>query len=95
MARVVIYTTATCGYCHAAKRVLSNKNVDYEEIDVGGRADLRSWLSEVSHQHTVPQIFINGASIGGFSELAALEQRGELNARLQTEPHAGDAELRR
>lgn len=94
-AEVVIYTTPYCGFCHAAKRLLGAKQVPYEEVPVANRQDLRAWLVEVSQQRTVPQIFINGASIGGYSELAQLEQRGELDARLKVDPSSDDPKLRR
>lgn len=88
-ASVVVYTTTWCPYCVLAKRLLDKKRVDYREIDVQGRSDLRQWLAQVSRQRTVPQIFINGVSIGGFEELAALERRGELD-RLLAEPASPD-----
>jgi glutaredoxin 3 len=91
----VIYTTPTCWFCHAAKRLLQGKGVPFEEIDVVGRQDLRAWLVEVSRQRTVPQIFINGASIGGYTELAALETQGELDERLAEAPAADEVALRR
>jgi glutaredoxin 3 len=85
-AAVVIYTTTTCGYCHAAKRLLSDKGVAYREIPVDGRPDLRRWLVEASRRHTVPQIFINGASIGGYTDLAGLEGRQALDDLLAAAP---------
>jgi glutaredoxin 3 len=93
-AAVVVYTTGYCGYCHAAKRLLSSKGVAYEEIAADQRPDLRKWLRQVSRQHTVPQIFINGESIGGYTELRGLEGRGLLDERLATPPSPGDPPLR-
>ncbi len=95
VAHVAIYTTRICGYCVVAKRLLTQKGADFEEIGVGGRADLRNWLVDASGQSTVPQIFINGQSVGGYTELAALEQKGELDARLATPPADSDPELER
>lgn len=88
-AEVVIYTSRFCGFCFAAKRLLDQKGVEYREIAADGRSDLRSWLRETSGQRTVPQIFINGESIGGYTELAGLEQAGELEGKL-TSPPLGD-----
>lgn len=82
-ASVVLYTTRWCGYCHAAKRLLKSLEVDFEEVSVEGRGDLRNWLMEASGQRTVPQIFINRESIGGYSELASLHQASELLPRLR------------
>jgi glutaredoxin 3 len=85
-ANVIIYTTEYCGFCVQAKRLLSKKNVSYTEIDVGDRSDLRSWLVQASGQRTVPQIFINGQSVGGFTDIAALDRGGKLDAMLSTPP---------
>jgi glutaredoxin 3 len=80
--RVKMYTTAYCPYCRMAKHLLKGKNVDFEEIDVGGDPAMRQWLVEATGRRTVPQIFIGDEAIGGYDELAALERRGELDRRL-------------
>jgi len=85
-ADVVIYTTGICGFCHAAKRLLDQKDVEYREVRTEGRSDLRGWLVEASGQRTVPQIFINGEPIGGFSELSGLEGAGTLDDKLSAAP---------
>ena len=77
-ASVVLYTSRWCGYCHAAKRLLTGLDVAFEEVSVEGRHDIREWLVTASGQHTVPQIFINRQSIGGYSELAELHRADEL-----------------
>ncbi len=81
-ARIVVYTTTYCPYCVAAKRLLSERGWEYQEIDVTGADDLRRWLVEVSGQRTVPQIFIDGRPIGGYAELAELDRSGKLAALL-------------
>ena len=93
-AQVTVYTTGYCPYCSFAKRLLGQKAVSYREIDVSGRDDLRTWLRERSGQRTVPQIFVNGASIGGFTELSALDRQGKLDPMLAQEPSSTDPELR-
>ncbi len=85
-AKVVIYTTAYCGYCFAAKRLLDGKGVAYQQISADRRPDLRAWLIEALRQRTVPQVFINGQNIGGYTELAGLEARGELDELLAATP---------
>lgn len=85
-ANVIIYTTAYCPYCTRAKLLLQTKGVPFEEIRVEGRHDLRKWLQAASGQHTVPQIFINGRSYGGFSDIAELDRQGELEPLLQEAP---------
>lgn len=85
MAEVVIYTTQVCPYCNAAKSLFQKKGVAYSEIDVSGDAAKRAWLVEASGQRTVPQIFIDGKSYGGFSDVSALDQRGQLDVALRGE----------
>ena len=92
-ASVTIYTTTYCGFCVRAKSLLTQKHVRFTEVNVGERQDLRTWLVGASGQRTVPQIFINGASIGGFSELAALEKKGALDPLLAEAPPADMAAL--
>ena len=79
---VVVYTTRFCGFCHAAKRLLNAEGVAFDEVPCDGRADLRAWIRDASGQHTVPQVFIHGRSIGGYRELSALVQAGELEDAL-------------
>jgi len=83
MSQVVIYTTDYCPYCHAAKDLLRKKNVAFTEIDVEGDEQKRAWLTKVTGQRTVPQIFINDKPYGGFSDIKTLDDRGELDAILQ------------
>ncbi|HHQ13576.1 MAG TPA: glutaredoxin 3 [Chromatiales bacterium] len=85
--RVVIYTRALCGYCSAALRLLRKKGVDFDEIDVTFRPALRKQMIErASGRSTVPQIFIDGAHIGGYDELAALDRAGKLDELLDAQP---------
>jgi glutaredoxin 3 len=65
-----------------AKALLGHKGVAFEEIDVGADTTLRRKMIEESGRRTVPQIFINGVSVGGFEELRALDQDGELDRLL-------------
>jgi glutaredoxin 3 len=94
-ASVTIYTTPYCPFCIQAKALLKKKSVRFEEIDVSSRTDLRAWLLEVSNQRTVPQIFINGASIGGYSELSQLDRQGVLHGLLSADPGVSGQTLRR
>ena len=84
MAPVEIYTTPYCGYCRAAKALLTRKNVPFEEIDVSGDPDLRDAMTERAGGRTsVPQIFISGTHVGGSDELHALERAGKLDPLLE------------
>lgn len=94
-ADVTIYTTEYCAYCVRVKALLSKKAAPFTEIDVGERGDLRTWLVEASGQRTVPQVFINGRSVGGFTDVAELERQGELDPLLARSPAAGDPAIRR
>jgi glutaredoxin 3 len=78
MANVQIYTTRTCAYCVAAKRLLASRGIPYEEIDVSGDDAKRAWLAATTGRRTVPQIFIGGEAIGGYDDLAALDRAGKL-----------------
>jgi glutaredoxin 3 len=80
--RVQVYTTVSCGYCVRAKALLSRLSIAFEEVDVTEDFDKRDWLVSTTGQRTVPQIFIDGRSIGGFVELAALERGGGLQSLL-------------
>jgi len=82
MSDVQIYTTTYCGYCNAAKALLAKRGIPYEEIDVTHDDGKRVWLVGATGQRTVPQIFIKGESIGGYTELAKLDGSGELTKRL-------------
>ncbi len=80
---VEIYTKMFCGYCYRAKQLLDKKGVAYKEIDTTSSPELRDEARRRSGGgQTVPQIFIDGEAIGGSDELAALEARGALDAKL-------------
>ena len=79
MARVEIYSTMFCPYCARAKSLLEKKGVDYINIDVIENTAKRDEMVErAGGRQTVPQIFIDGRSIGGYDELAELDASGEL-----------------
>ena len=83
MADVKIFTTEYCPYCVRAKRLLTQKGVAYEEIDVSDDALREKMVIDSGGRRTVPQIFIGGKPIGGYEELAALEMAGELDSMLE------------
>ena len=86
MPHVKIYTMRGCPYCSDAKELLDRKGVRYEEIVAGRDPKLRAWLEQVTGQDTVPQIFVGERSLGGFSDIDALDRRGELDPILRSEP---------
>lgn len=88
-AAVTIYTTNYCPYCVRAKSLLAKKKVDFQEVNVEERDDLRSWLVSASGQRTVPQVFINGRPVGGYTDIAELDRQGELDRLLAESPADG------
>src|SRR5918911_407959 len=86
MSRVRVYTTNWCGYCVRAKALLDAKGIEYEEINLDTDPSFRQKLLELTGGWTVPQILIDDEPIGGYTELWALDKRGELEERLAAEP---------
>ena len=87
MSRILLYTTPFCGYCRAAKRLLTERALEFEEIDVSFDRDQRAeMLDRANGQRTVPQIFIHGRHVGGYDELAMLEREGKLDDWLANPP---------
>ena len=83
MPKVEIYTTPTCPFCHAAKALLRDKGVNFEEITVLD-PDLRAAMTQRAHgRRTVPQIFIGETHVGGYDDMAALDRQGKLDPLLQ------------
>lgn len=83
MKPVEIYTSPLCGFCIAAKRLLSKKGVSFSEIDVWAQPERKAEMIQRAHGgRTVPQIFIGGEHVGGCDELHALERAGKLDAML-------------
>ena len=82
MVDITIYSSDWCPYCMRAKALLRKKEVEFNDIVVDGRADLRAEMVERSGRTSVPQIWINGKHVGGCDELHALERAGELDGLL-------------
>jgi glutaredoxin 3 len=85
MADIEIYTTPFCPYCARAKRLLDQKGVAFVEIDLWQFPERRAeMVLRAGGRRTVPQLFVDGRSIGGSDELAELERSGELDVMLGT-----------
>ncbi len=83
MQPVEIYTSPFCGFCHAAKRLLTQKGVNFSEVDVGRDPTRKpEMIQRANGKRTVPQIFIGETHVGGCDELFALERAGKLDALL-------------
>ncbi|HLF12871.1 MAG TPA: glutaredoxin 3 [Gammaproteobacteria bacterium] len=91
--RIVVYSSPFCGYCGAAKRLLTRKGARFTEIDVLWDPERKREMIERSGRQTVPQIFIGDRHIGGFDDLSAMDARGELDPLLAAveEPLGMDA----
>ncbi len=79
---VLVYAKPFCGYCAAAKSLLKEKGAGFREIDVSRDEDAREDMIHRTGRRTVPQIFIGTRHVGGFDELAALDQQGTLDELL-------------
>lgn len=83
MKTVEIYTSPFCGFCHAAKRLLTARGVTFAEIDVSRDPGLRqAMMNRANGRYTVPQIFIGEDHVGGCDDLYALDRAGKLDALL-------------
>ena len=78
-----MYSADWCGYCARARRLLDAKGIAYEEIDVDVVAGASQEMQARSGRSSIPQIFINGAPIGGCDELYALDAEGRLDLLLK------------
>jgi glutaredoxin 3 len=78
MAKVLLYTTRSCSYCLRAKRLLTEKRIAFEEVDVTTDDEKRQWLKATTGLRTVPVIFINDQLVGGYGDLVRFEQSGGL-----------------
>ena len=81
--KVTVYTTDICPYCTAAKNLLKEKGITYIEVNVTNDDNKREWLREKTGQRTVPQIFFDDESVGGYSDLANLDQKGLLRQKVR------------
>lgn len=80
MKNIDIYTGLMCGYCDAAKHLLDKKKLKYNEISIANDpVKMQEMLKRSNNARTVPQIFIGETHVGGYVELRALENKGELD----------------
>jgi glutaredoxin 3 len=82
MASIEIYTQPGCAYCRHAVDLLTRKGVAFHEVSAPHGTPEREEAIRRSGRRTVPQIFIDGESIGGCDDLFALEQTGRLDPLL-------------
>lgn len=82
MPKIEIYTTPMCPYCHAAKELLNQKGVRFDEINVIDPSLRADMTQRARGRRTVPQIFIGETHVGGYDDMAALERNGRLDPML-------------
>jgi len=78
MPHIEVYSTPNCPFCVSAKALLKSKNLNFHEIDVSEDIDNLQKMIKLSGLRTVPQIFINNQSIGGYEELSKMNADGAL-----------------
>ena len=84
MKNIIVYSGPMCGFCDAAKRLLTRNNLSYTEIDVSLKEGLREeMIKKANGKRTIPQISFNDEHIGGYQELRDLEKNGQLEASLK------------
>jgi|TARA_Y100000289_G_scaffold37734_1_gene37167 glutaredoxin 3 len=73
MKEVIVYSKNMCGYCVQAKNWLKNKGIEYKEINIEEQPEAREFVISEGHR-TMPQIYIDGKSMGGYTELVKLDE---------------------
>ena len=82
MAKVVMYSKVPCPYCVNAKRLLDEKGVKYDVIDLTDKPEEMQKIKNETGWRTVPIIMIDGKLIGGYSDMKALDDEGKLDSML-------------
>jgi glutaredoxin 3 len=83
LAKILMYTTASCPFCQSAERLLAEKGVAVEKIRVDLEPARRAEMMKRSGRRTVPQIWIGSRHVGGCDDLYALERDGKLDSLLK------------
>lgn len=78
-AKITIYFAPFCPYCGWAKQLLKSKKVEFTSINVNDSQSIRHEMEQRSGQTSVPQIFIGDTHVGGYDDMAALDEKGELD----------------
>ena len=83
MPDVLMYTSAICPYCVAAKNFLKSRGASYTEVRVDLDPVRRQEMLTRSRRTSVPQIFIGETHVGGYDDLVALDRAGGLKPLLE------------
>ncbi|MCH8070604.1 MAG: glutaredoxin 3 [Proteobacteria bacterium] len=82
---VLMYSSSSCGFCGAARMLLTRKGVAFEDVLIDNNAEKRAEMLTRTNKTSVPQIFVRDQHVGGFDELNALNLSGELDTLLASE----------
>jgi glutaredoxin 3 len=82
MNTVTMYTSSHCGFCQMAKRLLAQRGITLQELNIDTSDATRAEMIQRTGRRTVPQIFIGERHVGGYDDLALLERSGQLDALL-------------
>jgi glutaredoxin 3 len=83
MDKILVYTLDSCPYCERAKQLLTSRNIPFQEIRVeGDDYQTRTELGKRSGMKTFPQIFHGDTVIGGYTDLAEMDERDGLKKLL-------------
>jgi len=80
---ITLYTSATCGYCMAAKNFLKSRGLSWDEVRIDLDPAERERMVARTSRTTVPQIFIGETHVGGYDDLMALHRAGKLESLLE------------
>jgi alkyl hydroperoxide reductase subunit F len=76
--KILIYSTSWCQPCKLAKKLLQERGLDFQEIDIEEKGWSREDLFDITGGRTVPQVVINDNTIGGYDDLVRFDQEGKL-----------------
>lgn len=86
MVDILIYSSAFCPYCVAAKNFLKARGLEWRELRIDTDAEARQAMMSKTQRTSVPQIFINDTHVGGFDDMVALDRAGKFQALLEQTP---------
>lgn len=84
MSQVVLYGTRFCPFCTAARRLLTTKGINYQDVALDTDPQLRSEIMERSSRNTVPQIWVGDVHVGGYTDLLEFDVQGTLDSLINT-----------
>ena len=84
MKKITIYSSLICSYCKTKKKILTNEGLNFNEIIIDDKPDLREEMIKRAHgKYTVPQIFFDDESIGGFDQLSILKKKQSIKSLVE------------